>query len=257
MKSSTESRTLQAFVSDEFELSELERLYELNGFRYSDLPLSQQRKLGTRSLRMVALAQSTDDVTRFDLFERINTGSEELRAAELRKGAYAGAFYDLVRECAADEQFVRRCPINSRLRRRGEGEELVLRFFAYSERYHDFQHSVSGFLNAYVREKNREFNECELRSRFRRMVDFVDTYFPYGFGKSETSTLTPRVRFEAISVGVHLALQIAPSLIPGVFDWLDSHEFKQLTTTHASNSPEKLRNRVEFVRDCLLGAQHA
>jgi hypothetical protein len=38
------------------------------------------------------------------------------------------------------------------------------------------------------------------------MVKFVNTNFSHGFRKDETNQSIPRVRFEAISVGVFLAL---------------------------------------------------
>ena len=85
------------------------------------------------------------------------------------------------------------------------------------------------------------------------MVDFVEKYFPYGFRKVKNAKSTPRVRFEAISVGVHLALQVNPDLVPASMDWLDSEQFKEHTTSDASNSSTKLRDRVEFVKNSLLG----
>ena len=87
---------------------------------------------------------------------------------------------------------------------------------------------------------------------FDRMLSFVEKYFPHGFGKGPNSKATPRVRFEAIAVGVNLALRANPELIPTDVSWLQSDEFTTHTTTHASNSLPRLRGRVEFVRDRLL-----
>lgn len=91
-----------------------------------------------------------------------------------------------------------------------------------------------------------------MKQRFKSMIQFVDKHFPYGFAKGKSAKTTPRVRFEAIAVGVHLALQANSKLVPGSFKWLESPEFKTHTTTHASNSGPKLRARVEYVRDQLL-----
>ena len=60
------------------------------------------------------------------------------------------------------------------------------------------------------------------------------------------------MRFEAIAVGVALALRIKSELVPQSMDWLESVEFKKHTTTHASNSPARVVGRVEYVRDVLL-----
>ena len=84
------------------------------------------------------------------------------------------------------------------------------------------------------------------------MVSFVKENFPFGFAKTEKAKATPRVRFEAISVGVALALREKSDLRISNVDWLDSDEFKEYTTSDASNNEGKLKLRVEYVRDQLL-----
>jgi hypothetical protein len=98
-----------------------------------------------------------------------------------------------------------------------------------------------------------QFDETEMVKRFSNVMSFVKKSFPHGFAKSASATTTPRVRFEAISVGVHLALKQKPRLIVQSMDWLDSDEFQRLTRSDASNSGPRLKARVEFVRDSLLG----
>jgi hypothetical protein len=246
-------QTLQAFIDNELTLEKLEKLDKLNGFKFQDLPKAQQRKFENKSLRMIQLSDKADDKVRFNIFERINTGSENMKNMEKRKGAYAGEFYNLLTECTSCPVFIKLCPISQKQKIRGEAEELVLRFFAYSEDYLLFKHDVSDFLNEYMKKKADNFDKAALKQKFTQMIDFVERYFPYGFVKNPTSNQVPRVRFEAISVGVYLALKKKPNLKPKSMDWLDSEEFKYHTTTHASNSAPRLRGRVECVRDALLG----
>ena len=245
--------TVTGFLNGDFRLTELEQLSFLSDFCFTDLSMSQQRRFKNRTLRMVVLSEKADNSTRFDIFERINTGSELLTASELRRGAFPGPFYDLVEECAGLSEFRSICPLSTALRSRREPEELVLRFFAYSERYRDFKHDVARFLNEYLVEKNSTQVGEEKRSEFDTMLAFVGEHFPNGFAKTRKGKSTPRVRFEAISVGVHLALQENPGLTAGSMTWLDSEEFLAYTTTHASNSRPRLRGRIEFVRDSILG----
>ncbi|RUV92411.1 hypothetical protein EOA88_08860, partial [Mesorhizobium sp. M5C.F.Ca.IN.020.14.1.1] len=63
----------------------------------------------------------------------------------------------------------------------------------------------------------------------------------------------PRIRFEAIAVGTALALRSDPALRPPSDAWLRSKQFEELVRTDASNSAPKLRGRIEYVRDSLLG----
>jgi hypothetical protein len=145
------------------------------------------------------------------------------------------------------------CPISATTKQRGEAEELVLRFFAYSDEYLRFKHDVFPFLDRYVKRMNAEFYEPAYESRYQRMLNFVGKNFPYGFRKKLGDNTTPRVRFEAISVGVHLALEESPDLAIENVNWLESTEFKALTTSDGSNNSGRLKGRIEFVRDCLLG----
>lgn len=246
-------RTLEAFSSNDLELGSLKTLDRLNGFRFRDLPDSQQRKFLARALRVVVLDQDTTDENRRNLFDRINKSGRPLTQSERRRGAFAGPFLEFLAECARDPLFVRLCPVSEGMRRRREPLELVTRFFCYSDQYISFGHDVDDFLDAFVKDRKDTFDRDRYREEFQRTLGFVAKYFPYGFAKSATSRTTPRVRFEALAVGVNLALRQSPDLVPSpVSGWLESEEFRQLTTTHASNSAPRLRGRIEFVRDKLL-----
>lgn len=245
-------QTLEAFMNNDIELQRLERLPALNGFRFSDLTSSQQNKFKTKALRIVVLEDSTTEVTRKEIFERINTSGEKAKASEVRRGAFAGPFMDFIERCAEDPLFQKLCPVSPAYRLRREPQELVLRFFAFSEQYLKFKHAVEQFLNRFVKDHQQEFDQERFEADFDRMLQFVDRYFPYGFAKQAKAKTTPRVRFEAIAVGTNLALRIRPDLRPGPITWLDSDEFAVHTTSHATNSRPRLRGRIEFVRDQLL-----
>jgi hypothetical protein len=120
------------------------------------------------------------------------------------------------------------CPISYRKQRREEAEEMVLRYFAYADRYEQFSHSVRSFLDGYLKEHQNKFDRDTLFTRFTSMLTFVRDDFPFGFRKSPSNSSVPRVRFEAISAGVNLALQANPDLTASkqaITDWLTSSEF--------------------------------
>jgi len=250
-------RALDKFYNNELRLSGLKKLEKLNNFYYRDLPLARQRRFNRSSLRMIVLTEKADEETRRDMFERINTGSVQLNDMEIRRGiSSAGGFMSVIEELAKEDKFNELCPFSEALKRRREPEEFVLRFFAYLNNYQNFERRVNLFLNEYL-EKNNE-NKVEdfnkMKSEFYRMLDFVDIYFsPRGFAKKKGHVRTPRIRFEAISVGVALALRENSDLKPSSMDWLDSEEFKEYTTSDASNSRPKVIKRIEYVRDQLLG----
>lgn len=247
-------RTLVQYVNNELTLKGLDKLTYLNGTKFSDLPKSRQNKFMYRDFRFHVITDKAKSETRADIFKRINTSSNKLTDSETRKGAYQSPFYDFIIKCSKSENFRRLCPMSESKIERGEYEELVLRFFAFSDTYLQFKHDVAPFLDKYVKKLQKEFNGEEMSERFEKMCNFVEQYFaPSYFARKPNDSVTPRVRFEAISVGVFLALQENPELAPDSIDWIHSEEFKKRTTSDASNSAARLQGRIQFVRDCLLG----
>ncbi|MBI3774940.1 MAG: DUF262 domain-containing protein [Gammaproteobacteria bacterium] len=104
-------RTIEDFVLGDFRLSELGSLPSISGFRFTDLPESRQRKIMNRSIRGIILNEHADEQARFDMFERINTGSKTANMAEVRRGALAGQFMSLVIELAQLPVFVELAPV--------------------------------------------------------------------------------------------------------------------------------------------------
>jgi len=251
-------RTINEFLKGELELVNIEKIGSINGYIYDELPSAQKRKLKNKSLRMVLLNEVDENVC-IDIFERINTGAEELRPSEVRKGAFKGPFYDLVLKMAAKKEFKALTPMSQKTANRGERDELALRFFCYSDIYLQFKHDVRLFLDRYTKEMNRKFAESpdlaeEYECRFNNMISFVARNFENGFAKNR-NRVTPRVRFESLSVGTCLALQEKPEVLESQIDvdWLSSDDFKEHTTTHGSNNSNRLKNRIEYVRDQILG----
>lgn len=249
-------QTLVAFVMGDLTLKKLTKLTSINGFQFKDLPAAQRNKLTSRALRLVILDQDTTDEFRQDLFNRINKSGKKLLPSERRRGAFDGKFVTFLQKCAEDPVFTSLCPITEKMVLRQEPLELITRFFAYSEKYLDFRHDVDSFLDQFVEEHRSQYDHKRYINEFRLTMKFIRQYFPYGFAKTPNARTTPRVRFEAISVGVNLALRKQPDLMPlPVISWLDSAEFIEQTTTHASNSAPRMRGRIEFVRNRLLEGQ--
>jgi len=246
-------RTLEAFFNNKLELEGLKKLKKLNGFKHSDLDITRQRRFNKKTIRIIELTERATWEVRKDMFERINTSPTTLTDMEVRKGVYEGPFIDFVKECTNNIKFKMLCPISKKRLEREEASEMVLRFFAYAEEYEKFVHIVRDFVDNYMETKQQNFDITFLSESFENMLDFVESHFPHGFTKTPNAKSTPRVRFEAISVGVHLALQEKPDLIPtSVNEWINSEEFKYFTKSDAANNRNKVVGRFEYVRDKLL-----
>lgn len=247
-------RTLMSFLDNTLVLTKLEKLTKIEGFRFCDLPLSRQRRFKKKTIRLIELTEKANWEVRKDIFARINKTPSLLSDMEIRRGLYEGTFIEFIGECAQNVKLRLLCPISTKRSDREEYAEIVLRFFALSDRYQKFEHLVNKFLNEFSVDMSKGFNASQMAEDFENMLDFVAAHFPYGFKKTENHASTPRVRFEAISVGVSLALKQNPKLVPviPVIEWLESPEFLQHVTSDAANNRNKVLGRIEFVRDKLL-----
>jgi uncharacterized protein with ParB-like and HNH nuclease domain len=254
-------KTIQEFVLGDFALGDLEELSLLSGLKFKELLESRQRKIKNRSIRGIVLNEHTDEQSRFDLFERINTGSKIANKAEVRRGALGGAFQDFVISLSKEQYFIDLAPVSEKLEKEREREELVTRFFAYGDGLENYKDRVSAFLYNYTKEMNQHFEEhpaaiTKYRKRFKDTMIFISKNFPWGFRKAQGGKATPRSRFEAIAIGSYLALKKKPSLAKKsieVQDWLGSEEFKEVTGADGANVKSRLVGRINFVRDRLLG----
>jgi hypothetical protein len=254
-------RTIQQFVLGGMVLGELDVLTELEGMRFADLPESRQRKIKNRSIRGIVLNEHADEHARFEIFDRINTGSKIANKAEVRRGALIGPFLDLVISLAEDDSFAELAPVPEKSVRLREREELVTRFFAYSDGLDGYKDRPSDFLFEYAKKMNAHFTahpeDVEVyRQRFMDTTAFVSQVFPFGFRRNHGLKATPRTRFEAIAIGSYLAMQEQPDLAnqhPDVASWLTGADFSAVTGSDGANVIARLKNRLHFVRDRLLG----
>lgn len=245
-------QTLNEFVKGGLKLSSLPKLTEFENFTFQNLSIATRRKFLNRTFRVVVLDEKTSPEVRQDLFNRINTTGVKASDSEIRRGSYPGKLTSFIEECCKNEEFIDLCPVSKSKTVRQERFELVLRFFAYLYNYKAFVHEVSEFLSTFLFDNLDSFNETMYSNDFNNMLAFVRQNFEFGFAKTKNATTTPRVRFEAISVGVALALKEKPDLQVSNVDWINSDEFQQHTTSDASNNQGKLVSRVEYVRDKLL-----
>ena len=257
------TQTLIQFAQNDLELNELKVLTESNGFRFKDFDVAIQRRFLNTSIRVVFLEEGTTEKTRQEIFKRINTGGVSVTATEARRGSYEGKFKDFVEQCTKDVLFNKLAPRTDLTEKRYEGFELVSRFFAYSDNFEtDFEEytgDVAGYIDKYIETKNKEWesNEDEInnyKKRFEDMLNFANSLLGVqGFRKSLKSKSTPRARFEAIAVGIDIALRANPKLEPSDNGWLESDEFIAWTRSDAANNKNRLRGRIAIVKDALLG----
>lgn len=229
-------------------LSGLEKLDSMNGVAFEDLPRTLQIMLQTRPLRVTVLNDRSDFTVRYDLFERLNTGGITLHEQEIRNCIFIGEFNEFIKELSQEEAFRSVVKMTENAERSGSYEELVLRFFAYFEDRDYFVHSVKGFLNKYMEKKTKAFkNKSQLKKIFVESFTVMKKSLPDGIVRGSRKNITPVVLYEAIAVGIAVAItngrKIQPNTLHGL---LDDSELKKLTTG-ATNSKKMVLDRIGFV----------
>jgi hypothetical protein len=231
-------------------LSGLEKLTTFEGARFLELPEDIRTAFEDRPLKVVVLNDKSDLQVRFDLFERLNTGGVLLTQQEIRECVFRGPFMDLLGHLATAEEFRTVVILPENKWKDGTPEDFILRFFAFLERYEDFQHSVKDFLNSFARDASKDQQLERRQALFHGAFGFLTRCFPKGLRTRKGAT--PVNLFEAISVGAALALAEIPTLAPSVNPgWAHSDELRRLTTG-ATNSLRRVRGRIEFCRDRFL-----
>ena len=257
------TQTLVQFMDNDLELSELRVLKESNGFKFKDLDKTIQNRFKNTNIRVVFLEEGTTESVRQEIFKRINTGGEIATPSEARRGSYNGPFKDFLEECVKNEQFNLLAPRTKQTEDRFEGLELVTRFFAYSDSYEsdfdEYNGNVSIFMDNYIDRMNAlctvdhtiipKYNKC-----FTNMLIYAKGILgERGFRKTKNAKSTPRARFEALSIGINIALKTKPNLPIKDIPWLDSDEFKAIVTSDGANNKCRLKARIDYVKNKLLG----
>lgn len=206
------------YLSNEFALCGLSALKELNGTRYKELPPFLIRRLEERTLRCLRIDSTIDAQVKYDIFERLNSGSIKLEPQELRNVVLRGPFNRLIKELAQFEAFRRLLQIDperpegSTKVQKMEDVELVLRFFALSDgKYMAIKRGFKQFLS----DEMARFNTLApdeldaLARKFRSTMNLIlETFGPKAFAKYRQEA-GRRKLMSSFNAAVYDALSIA------------------------------------------------
>jgi hypothetical protein len=164
---------------DLFKLTGLKVLKELNRKQFSDIDKEFQNKIRKTTLHTIIIKKESNDDVKFEIFERLNTGSIKLNEDEIRNTVYRGKYINLLSELEENETFhelVKKDNFKNRMIYRG----MILRFFALSEKsYLNYVPSMKQFCNKELRDNRNLSDEKikEYKSRFLDSLDMVKVVF--------------------------------------------------------------------------------
>lgn len=159
----------------EFKLTSLKAFPELKGKAFKDLSVELQNKILYYKIRTITFNKESDPNLKFEIFERLNTGSVSLSDQELRNCIYRGTYNKLLRELAQDEDFKHIIGIKNSDRRMRD-VELVLRFAAfYHASYLNYKPTMRQFLNNDMKRYQdiSERDAVQLRKDFKNSASII------------------------------------------------------------------------------------
>ncbi|MBK9283823.1 MAG: DUF262 domain-containing protein [Sphingobacteriaceae bacterium] len=192
---------IKEFYKDEFVLDGLEEWPELNGKKYSSLPIQIKKGIDRRYLSSIILLQETakNELDAMQLkqlvFERINSGGVKLEPQESRNAVFNGPLNELCIKLARNKFLCKTWQIpeqtedeisnnnpsdeliqNDLFRDMGD-VELVLRFFANRQREGliKYTRSLKDYLNNYLKYGNSLPSETliEMGKLFNETIEFL------------------------------------------------------------------------------------
>lgn len=162
-----------------FKLRGLRILSDLNGKGFKQLDEGVRNNLLKYNLTVVKIDKNSHADVKFEIFERLNSGSVSLSAQELRNCIYRGPLNDLLRELAEFSSFRSAMGTNKALDRMKD-VEMALQFAAFQQKtYLNYGGKMKSFLNAYMEETKGISSQKaeEIKTSFQKASDIAFTVF--------------------------------------------------------------------------------
>jgi len=162
-----------------FRLSGLKVTSELNRKLFVELDPELQKKIRSTTIHSIIIKKESNPDIKFEIFERLNTGSTKLNEDEIRNTVYRGGYIELLSELSENQTFhelVQKDNSKKRMIYRG----MILRFLALSEKsYLNYKSSMKQFSNKELRDNRNISTEKrkEYKMRFEHCLDLVKVVF--------------------------------------------------------------------------------
>lgn len=169
--------SIKLYLENEFALQGLTAYPELEGNKFSDLDPRFQKHILNRTLRCIVILKSTHPQIKFDVFERLNTGSVKLNPQELRHGVYHGSLITFIEELSQDRTWLELTGLHRD--KRMKGEELILRFISLYDNYENYKKPFVSYLNQFS-DKNRSAEKDKLnqwKEIFLQSIDAINRIY--------------------------------------------------------------------------------
>lgn len=200
----------------------------------------------------------------FTIFHRLNSGGMKLNNQEIRNCIYSGILNDFLKELDANPEWLKINKMNEPGDYRYTKQEIILRFFAFHDKYKTYRGRLAKFLNEYMDNNRYPMDSFipEKRTLFTRTVDIVYRSIFAGRIPAKLSTSI----LEATLVGVSFNLSFLESQTQDTIQSLyskmtDHYEFSDRRLREGLSGTERVKARMSTAKrifsDCQDDEQEA
>ncbi|QFP77214.1 DUF262 domain-containing protein [Deinococcus sp. AJ005] len=166
-------------LKQDFKLTGLQVLHELNGKKFADLDEATQGDLENATLRFIVIKSESHPDVKFEVFERLNLGAERLNDQELRNCVYRGSYNNLLQSLSENSNFLKIQGLREPHSRMAD-RQLILRFLALYRLTHlHYKGNMKQVMNRELEERRdpSESDLKKLRDLFENCIDMAWTVF--------------------------------------------------------------------------------
>ena len=160
------------YLKNEFPLSGLKNLHNLNGLYFKELDKSLQRRLNYQTLSTDCIEKGSENL-KYEIFSRLNLGAVKLRDQEVRNCIYRGNFNNMLKDIAQTNPNLPILFHDSNTRY--SYEERILRFFALRDM--ELKGTFKLMMNSYmeVHAADDEFLIENAKKQYNSLIELVKT----------------------------------------------------------------------------------
>lgn len=148
----------------------------------------------------------------FTIFHRLNTGGNKLSNQEIRNCIFQGSFNNLLKRAVLYGNFRHLLGLEDDKTYRFAYEEIILRFFAFEEKYESYNGKLAKFLNDYM-DDNKSIDEASLSRKRHLFERTVDILFLKAFDGLQMPRLS-KATTEGLMIGIARNLEGMEILTP-------------------------------------------
>lgn len=237
--------SIKNFYDNEYPLTKLEVLNELNKLKYKDLPPKSKSLLDDGLLRVNIIKKDSHRDIKYDIFMRLNRGAVTLNYQELRNCMYRGNLNDAAKELCSENSDFLSILKQTKPHQRFLDVEFIIRYFAISDNIgvdsngevylKDYKGKLVQFLNKYM-DTHKDCSPEEkkrYKDRFNSTIEKVVKVFGVDQSFRDISTSNTKIY-----------KTIADFIMPS---------FERMSDEYIENNKELIYNRlIQFLNNEVI-----